>query len=226
MSRQAGDAAASLIDDVLRAGVRDRRVIEAFRAVARAHFVPAPLRDLADLDQPIAIGHGQVTTQPSLVARMVEALELSGDDRVLEVGAGLGYETAISVSDFIRPASTSAVGDVPAGARRGPRGSVSPWTVRSLHFEREADCRRAHPMLEIVGHTHAARVGGPSCAAPVPASASLQRRSPWTRHLQTSSCSGPSGRSGRSSGLSSSRRGTTWWPPTSGPFPGNTSGPA
>ena len=49
----------------------------------------------AGLDQPIRIGHGQVTTRPSLVARMVEALRPDGSDRALEIGTGHGYQTAI-----------------------------------------------------------------------------------------------------------------------------------
>jgi protein-L-isoaspartate(D-aspartate) O-methyltransferase len=76
-----------------RAGVRDGRVLEALAAVPRAAY--APKGSQADLDCPIAIGGGQVTTQPSLVAAMVEALELRGSERVLEVGAGLGYQAAV-----------------------------------------------------------------------------------------------------------------------------------
>jgi protein-L-isoaspartate(D-aspartate) O-methyltransferase len=77
------------------AGVRDRRVLEAVAAVPRAGFVPAAYVAAAYLDTPVPIAHGQVTTQPSLVARMLEALELAGDERALEVGAGLGWQTAL-----------------------------------------------------------------------------------------------------------------------------------
>jgi protein-L-isoaspartate(D-aspartate) O-methyltransferase len=76
-------------------GIRDPRVVAAFRAVPRARFVPPAAVELAYLDQPIQIPHGQVTTQPSLVARMVEALGLTGTERVLEVGTGLGFQAAI-----------------------------------------------------------------------------------------------------------------------------------
>jgi protein-L-isoaspartate(D-aspartate) O-methyltransferase len=76
-------------------GVRDERVLAAIAAVPRASFVPADLRGSADVDRPLPIGDEQVTTQPSLVAAMVEALELRGDERVLEVGTGLGYQAAI-----------------------------------------------------------------------------------------------------------------------------------
>lgn len=88
-------AMTALVDAVRRVGVRDPRVLEAFQRVARSRFVPVEAVDLADIDEPIPIGHAQVTTQPSLVARMVEALELSGDERVLEIGTGLGYQAAI-----------------------------------------------------------------------------------------------------------------------------------
>ncbi len=76
-------------------GIRDRRVIAAFRAIPRARFVPPTAAHLAYLDEPIRIPHGQVTTQPSLIARMVQALRLTGAERVLEVGTGLGFQTAI-----------------------------------------------------------------------------------------------------------------------------------
>jgi protein-L-isoaspartate(D-aspartate) O-methyltransferase len=81
---------------VLRAeGIRDRRVLAAFREVPRARFVPPAATGQAYLDEPIRIPHGQVTTQPSLIAKMVAALGLGGTERVLEVGTGLGFQTAI-----------------------------------------------------------------------------------------------------------------------------------
>ena len=77
------------------AGVRDERVLAALRSVPRALFVPVPLVDRAYADEPLPIAHGQVTTQPSLVAAMVEALALTGDEQVLEVGSGYGWQTAL-----------------------------------------------------------------------------------------------------------------------------------
>lgn len=86
-------------DDLARlvraAGVSDTRVLEAIGSVPRAAFVPAGEVDRAYRDEPIPIPHGQVTTQPSLVARMIEALGLEGDERVLEVGTGFGFQTAL-----------------------------------------------------------------------------------------------------------------------------------
>jgi protein-L-isoaspartate(D-aspartate) O-methyltransferase len=76
-------------------GVRDERVLDAIAAVPRSEFVPVELAGPADVDMPIPIPHGQVTTQPSLVARMIEALSLDRDGRVLEIATGYGWQTAL-----------------------------------------------------------------------------------------------------------------------------------
>jgi protein-L-isoaspartate(D-aspartate) O-methyltransferase len=90
-----GHVQASLVHACRLAGVQDAHVLEAIGAVPRAAFVPAKLADQAERDSPLPIPHGQVTTQPSLVARMIEALELSSAERVLEVGTGYGWQTAL-----------------------------------------------------------------------------------------------------------------------------------
>jgi protein-L-isoaspartate(D-aspartate) O-methyltransferase len=85
----------ALVAAAREAGVRNERVLAAIATVPRAEFVPAAHAVRADIDAPIPIPHGQVTTQPSLVARMVEALALEGDERVLEIGTGYGWQTAL-----------------------------------------------------------------------------------------------------------------------------------
>ena len=80
---------------VIAAGVRDERVLDALREVARANFVPPDLARQAYLDLPLPIPHRQVTTQPSLSAKMIEALGLSASERILEVGTGYGFQTAL-----------------------------------------------------------------------------------------------------------------------------------
>jgi protein-L-isoaspartate(D-aspartate) O-methyltransferase len=77
------------------AGIGDERVLGAIARVPRLEFVPAEAAAGAYFDEPIPIGHGQVTTQPSLVARMVEALGLRGGEQALEIGTGLGWQTAL-----------------------------------------------------------------------------------------------------------------------------------
>jgi protein-L-isoaspartate(D-aspartate) O-methyltransferase len=87
--------AGRLASAVEAAGVTDRDVLDAVRAVPREFFVPPAQSWAAYDDRPISIGHGQVTTQPSLSARMIEGLALAGDEHVLEIGTGLGYQTAL-----------------------------------------------------------------------------------------------------------------------------------
>ncbi len=70
-------------------------VIRAMEQVPRELFVPQDSRHMAYLDLPLSIGEGQTISQPYVVAMMTEAMELSGGDRVLEIGTGSGYQTAI-----------------------------------------------------------------------------------------------------------------------------------
>ena len=76
-------------------GVSDERVLAAMRRVPRHRFVPEEAQALAYDDRPLSIGHGQTISQPFVVAFMSQALELTGDERVLEIGSGSGYQTAI-----------------------------------------------------------------------------------------------------------------------------------
>ncbi len=76
-------------------GVRDRRVLEAMRAVPRHLFVPQSYSAEAYDDYPLPIGSGQTISQPYIVAFMAEALALKGSERVLEIGTGSGYQTAV-----------------------------------------------------------------------------------------------------------------------------------
>jgi len=75
--------------------IADKRVIEAMTRVPREAFVPPQQYHSAYDDRPLSIGFGQTISQPFIVALMVQALELSGDEKVLEVGTGSGYEAAI-----------------------------------------------------------------------------------------------------------------------------------
>lgn len=76
-------------------GITDRRVLDAMLEVPRHEFVPASMRDLAYTDQALAIGHGQTISQPYMVALMCQLLDVEPSHRILEVGAGSGYQAAI-----------------------------------------------------------------------------------------------------------------------------------
>lgn len=82
-------------DQVIARGVRDERVLDAMRSVPRELFVPPHLRDEAYDDTPLPLYRGQTISQPFIVAFMTEQLQLRGDERVLEIGTGSGYQTAI-----------------------------------------------------------------------------------------------------------------------------------
>jgi protein-L-isoaspartate(D-aspartate) O-methyltransferase len=99
------------------AGVRDERVLEAIRALPRSDFVPAELAGRAAVDAPLPIPHAQVTTQPSLVAQMVAALGLEGSERVLEVGTGYGWQTALLARLAAQVFSVERYADLAAFAR-------------------------------------------------------------------------------------------------------------
>jgi protein-L-isoaspartate(D-aspartate) O-methyltransferase len=76
-------------------GIKDKNVLGAMLKVPRHLFVPEEMRDLAYRDEPLPIGHGQTISQPYIVGYMTEALKLQPGDRVLEIGTGSGYQTAI-----------------------------------------------------------------------------------------------------------------------------------
>ena len=76
-------------------GIRDERILEAFRRIPRHLFVPPDVQEEAYADHPIPIGHGQTISQPTMVGIMTQGLALGSSDRVLEVGTGSGYQSAI-----------------------------------------------------------------------------------------------------------------------------------
>lgn len=82
-------------EQIISRGIRDLRVIEAMKKVPRHLFVEEALQSQAYSDHPLPIGEKQTISQPYMVALMTEALELKGKERVLEIGGGSGYQTAI-----------------------------------------------------------------------------------------------------------------------------------
>lgn len=79
-------------------GIRDTRVLEAMAEIPRHQFVPEAIKSQAYRDNALPIAGGQTISQPYIVARMTELLELTGSEKVLEIGAGSGYQTAILAS--------------------------------------------------------------------------------------------------------------------------------
>jgi protein-L-isoaspartate(D-aspartate) O-methyltransferase len=88
-----------------RRGIQNQKILEAMRKVPRHEFVPENMIPYAYNDEPLPIGEGQTISQPYIVAYMTEVLELGGDERVLEIGTGSGYQTAI-LAEIVREVFT------------------------------------------------------------------------------------------------------------------------
>jgi len=98
--------------------VRDQRVLDAMRCIPRHAFVPAGSRAAAYGDFPVPIGQGQTISQPYMVAFMTQALALRGPERVLEVGTGSGYQTAVLAELCRRVFSVERIPELAATALR------------------------------------------------------------------------------------------------------------
>lgn len=111
-------------------GIRAERVLEAMGRIQRHRFVPDPHLDQAYGDRPVAIAEGQTLSQPYIVAVMTEALELSGEETVLEIGTGSGYQTAV-LAELAREVYTIEIVSELAGEARELLATLG---YRNIHF--------------------------------------------------------------------------------------------
>ena len=98
--------------------IADKRVVEAMRRVPRDAFVPPEQHQAAYDDRPLGIGFGQTISQPFIVGLMVQALELNGHERVLELGTGSGYEAAILAELAQRVVTVENIPELAESARQ------------------------------------------------------------------------------------------------------------
>ena len=98
-------------------GVADERVLDALTRVPRDRFIPEALRNDAHGDHPVPIGHGQTISQPYIVAYMTEALRVEPRHRVLEIGTGCGYQTAVLAELAAEVFSVERIPELAARAR-------------------------------------------------------------------------------------------------------------
>jgi protein-L-isoaspartate(D-aspartate) O-methyltransferase len=103
---------------IRRRGIKDKKALEAMLKVPRHLFVPEQMKELAYGDEPLPIGEGQTISQPYIVAYMTEALKLTGKERVLEIGTGSGYQTAI-LAEIIKEVYTVEL--IPELSRRAQK---------------------------------------------------------------------------------------------------------
>jgi len=98
-------------------GIKDPRVLQAMTKIPRHRFVESALADRAYDDEPLPIGERQTISQPYMVAFMSEALELTGGERVLEIGTGSGYQTAVLAELCLNVFSVEKFGPLAENAR-------------------------------------------------------------------------------------------------------------
>jgi len=149
-----------LVRTIRAQGVIDQRVLDAFRVVRRADFVPPDLASFAYDDRPLPIAHFQVTTQPSLIARMVEALDLGVADRALEVGAGLGFQAAILSRLCVQVVTVERFHDLADAARENLR-RAGITNVLVLVGDGTLGAPECAPFQAIIGAAAAPRVPAP-----------------------------------------------------------------
>ncbi len=107
-----------LREHLRRRGIHDRRVLQAIQDAPRERFVPPDAADQAYADMALGIDCGQTISQPYMVALMTEALNLTGPERVLEIGTGSGYQTAILSALAARVVSIERHAELSAQASR------------------------------------------------------------------------------------------------------------
>lgn len=107
-----------LVDALRCRGIRDERVLDAIATVDRARFVPAAEAGLAWDDSALPIGSGQTISQPYIVALMTAALSLQGEESVLEIGTGSGYQTAILARLCKQVVTVERIDELQARAKR------------------------------------------------------------------------------------------------------------
>ncbi len=76
-------------------GITNKKLIDALLKTPRHFFIPEGLRDMSYEDHPVSLGHGQTISQPYIVSLMIDRLELTGKEKVLEIGTGTGYQAAL-----------------------------------------------------------------------------------------------------------------------------------
>jgi protein-L-isoaspartate(D-aspartate) O-methyltransferase len=128
-----GEARRLMVEQQLRQrGVTDRRVLAAMEKVPRHLFVPAPQRPSAYKDTPLPIGEGQTISQPYIVARMTELLGVGPGDKVLEIGTGSGYQSAV-LSEVLGPTGRVYTIEIVGPLGRQAQKTLADEGYRNVH---------------------------------------------------------------------------------------------
>jgi protein-L-isoaspartate(D-aspartate) O-methyltransferase len=151
-----------------RRGIADERVLAAMEKVPREEFVPERTRHKAYEDGALSIGYGQTISQPWVVAAICQALELSGGERVLDVGGGAGYATAV-IAQLVQPGGSVVSYElVPELAERA-RGTLARLGYSNVSaLVGDGASPREGPWDAIAVHAAAPNIPGSLAAALVP----------------------------------------------------------
>ena len=121
-------------EQLLRRGISDERVLRAMARVPRERFVAPELAALAYTDQALKNDYGQTISQPYVVARIAELLQLTGSERVLDIGAGSGYQAAV-LCELVPRGQVYAIERIPELAEKAGQ------RLRELHYSVELICK-------------------------------------------------------------------------------------
>ena len=111
-------AARARLVEQLSVEIKDKRVLDVMARLSRERFVPSEIRHLSYEDRPLPIGLEQTISQPFIIALMTEALELRGDEKILEIGTGSGYQTAILAGLARRVITVERLSALAEGAKK------------------------------------------------------------------------------------------------------------
>lgn len=153
---------ASALAELLRPAIRSKRVLAAIASVPRDRFVPTPEREHAYENVALPIGSGQTISQPLVVARMLELLELRGGERVLDVGTGSGYHAALLALLASEVWTIERHGELAAEAQTTIRG----LGIENVHFA-VGDGSRGLPEEAPFDAINVAAAAGASVPAPL-----------------------------------------------------------
>jgi protein-L-isoaspartate(D-aspartate) O-methyltransferase len=119
-----------LVQELRHRGIVDELVLQAFNSVPREDYVLSEYREYAYRNQPLPIKHDQTISQPLMIALMMSHLELGAEDRVLEIGTGSGYQTALLANVVKEVCSVELVDELSLGAQKILRNAG----FRNIHF--------------------------------------------------------------------------------------------
>ena len=161
-----------MVDTLLRCKLVSERVAEAMMKVDRKDFVPANMADYAYHDIPLPIGYNQTISAPSIIGYMLTKLDVHPGSRVLEIGTGSGYQTALlcelagpsgsAGSGSARQSGTGQSGPEGQAVKPGPKGKVVS-VDRVFEFVKQAEPIFARPSYASLAHSLVLRVGDASC---------------------------------------------------------------